>query len=117
MVAKRPASAYSVRSMTASAGRVRGRVAVADRVGRGRIRDEGDLVAEIGGEPGRGLAALLGPDSGDHQLPDAMAGQQLLEVGRGERVVRGLGQHRFAVSRGQWLDETDEAAGRVEGRT
>ena len=67
-------------------------VAVRDRVGGGRLGDERDLVAEVGCDPRRGLAALLGPDAADDDLGDALLGEQLLQVRRGERVVRGLGE-------------------------
>jgi hypothetical protein len=63
MVANRPASAYSVRSMIARVREqlrdrpaLRG-VAVRDRAGGGGLGDERDLVAEVGCEPRRGLAS------------------------------------------------------------
>jgi transposase len=76
----------------------------------------GKLSAEVGSEPGSGLAALLGADSGDQQFPDAAAGQDLLQAGRGEGVVGGLGQHWLPSGRRQRLDEPDETARRVEHR-
>src|SRR3954447_22397008 len=40
-------------------------IPVRDRVGGGRLGDEGDLVTEVGGDPGGGFGALLGPDPAD----------------------------------------------------
>jgi hypothetical protein len=85
-----------------------------DRVGRGGLGDERDLIAEVGRHPGGGLAALLGPDAADDKLGDAALGEQLLQAGRGERVMRGLGQDGLPVARRQRLDQADVAAGRVK---
>ena len=83
MVANRPASAYSVRVddvgglQRARVGQDLGHappgreVPVRDRGGRGGVGDERDAVAEVGGEPGGRLAALLGADAADDQVPDA----------------------------------------------
>ena len=83
MVAKRPASAYSVRSMTALAGSVRGSAsssstdcpAGASRCGIGLVAvasvTNATSIAEVGRHPGGRLAALLGPDAADDQLGDS----------------------------------------------
>ena len=67
------APAGSVRGSAGScSAAARGSVAVRDRGGGGGVGDEGDPVAEVRGEPRRGLAALLGPDPADDQLADAL---------------------------------------------
>ena len=90
------------------------RVTMPDRVGRGGLGDERDLVAEVGRHPRGGLAALLGPDAADDELGDCALREQLLQAGRGERVMRGLDQDGLPVARRQRLDEADVPAGRVE---
>ena len=97
------------RGSARSAVRPGGASTVRDRGGRGGVDDEGDPVAEVGGEPGGRLAALLGADAADSQLADAAAGQDLLQVGGGESVVRGLGEHRLTAARGQAVHQPDVA--------
>src|ERR1700733_14440357 len=63
------------------------RVPVLDRRRGGGVGDERDAKAEVRGHPRRGLAALLGPDAADDDLADPLAGEDLLQVGGGERVV------------------------------
>jgi hypothetical protein len=45
-------------------------------------------------------------------LGDVLLGEQLLEVGGGERVVRGLGELRLSGLRLERTDVADVAAGR-----
>ena len=92
----------------------RGRVPMRDRVGRGRLGDERDLIAQVERDPGGGLRALLGPDAADDQLGDAALGEQLLQTGRRERVMRGLGENGLPDPRSERLEEADVAAGGVE---
>ena len=80
---------------------VGGGVAVRDGVRRGRVRHERDVVAQVGGHPGGGLAALLGADAGHRDRAHPVPGEQLLQVRRGEGVVRGLGQQRVVGLVGQ----------------
>ena len=88
-----------------------------DRIGRGGLGDERDLVAEVGRHPGRGLAALLGPDAADDNLRDAALGEQLLQAGRRERVMRRLGEERLPSARHERIHEPNVAAGRVKRAT
>jgi hypothetical protein len=55
---------------------------------------------------------LLGPDAARDDLGDALLGEQLLEVGGRERVVRGLGELRLTGLRLERADVADVAAGR-----
>jgi hypothetical protein len=55
---------------------------------------------------------LLGPDAAHDDLGDALLGEQLLEVGGGERVVRGLGELRLTGLRLERADVAGVAAGR-----
>ena len=84
------------------------------RVRGSRIGDERDVVSEIGGEPGRRFATLFRPDPADNQFTDSLRCQGLLQIRRGERVVRGLGQHRLASSWSQPVHQPDQAALGVE---
>jgi hypothetical protein len=87
-------------------------VALRDRAGGGRLGDERDVVAEVECDPRRGLAALLGADAAHDDLGDALLGEQLLEVGGRERVVRGLGELRLTSLRLERADVADVAASR-----
>src|SRR6202050_3285462 len=57
------------------------------RARSGGVSEERDAKTEVRGHPRRGLAALLGPDAADDHLADPLAGEDLLQVGRGECVV------------------------------
>jgi len=47
----------------------------------GRVEHEGDDVPEVAGDPGGGLAAVVGGDPADDDLADALAAQPGVEVG------------------------------------
>ena len=84
-------------------------------MGGGGIDDDLDLVAQVAGQAGGGLHALLGADSGNAHTAYRAVGELLGEVGRGEGVVAGLGDRQVPLPDLQPGLQCDHAALRVEG--